>query len=50
MKKVIIIGGGVAGLGAAMKVKRAAEAGNDVDFVLIEKDDRLGGKIAGELS
>ena len=49
MKKVIIIGGGVAGLGAAMKLRRAAEAGNDVDFVLIEKDARIGGKIAGEL-
>src|SRR5664279_3921996 len=49
MKRVIIIGGGVAGLGAAMKVKRAADAGNDVDFVLLERDDRVGGKIAGEL-
>ena len=34
MKKVIIIGGGIAGLGAALKVKRAAAAGEDVDFVL----------------
>ena len=49
MKKVIIIGGGVAGLGAALKVKRAAEAGADVDFVLLERDDRLGGKIDGEI-
>lgn len=49
MKRIIIIGGGVAGLGAALKVKRAAEAGADVEFVLLEKDDRLGGKIAGEL-
>ena len=49
MKTVIIIGGGVAGLGAALKVNRAAQAGNDVDFVLFEKDDRVGGKIAGEL-
>ncbi|HEY5541417.1 MAG TPA: protoporphyrinogen oxidase [Coriobacteriia bacterium] len=49
MKKVIIIGGGVAGLGAALKVKRAAEAGHDVGFVLFEKDDRLGGKIKGAI-
>ena len=49
MKKVIIIGGGVAGLGAALKVKRAAEAGADVDFVLLEKDHRVGGKIDGEI-
>ena len=49
MKKIIIIGGGVAGLGAALKVKRAAEKGADVDFVLLEKDDRLGGKIEGEI-
>ena len=46
MKRIIIIGGGVSGLGAAYKIKRAAEAGNDVSFVLIEKDDRLGGKLA----
>ena len=45
MKKVIIVGGGVAGLGAACKVARAAEAGHDVEFVLVEKDPRLGGKI-----
>jgi protoporphyrinogen oxidase len=31
VKKVIIIGGGSAGLGAAYKVRRAAEAGVDVD-------------------
>ncbi|MFU8891449.1 MAG: protoporphyrinogen oxidase [Anaerosomatales bacterium] len=46
MKKVIIIGGGIAGLAAAYKVARAAEAGHDVDFTLVEKDERLGGKIA----
>lgn len=45
MKHIIIIGGGVAGLGAAYKVRRAAEAGHDVGFTLLEKDDRLGGKL-----
>jgi len=42
----IIIGGGVAGLGAAYKIRRAADAGHDVDFLLVEKSDRLGGKLA----
>ena len=49
MKRVIIIGGGVAGLAAAMKVKRAADAGAEVDFLLLERGERLGGKIDGEL-
>jgi oxygen-dependent protoporphyrinogen oxidase len=49
VKKVIIIGGGLAGLGAALKIRRAAAAGEDVDFVLVEKDERLGGKIDGEI-
>ncbi|MEI7814953.1 MAG: protoporphyrinogen oxidase [Coriobacteriia bacterium] len=48
MKRVIIIGGGVAGLGAAYKIRRAADAGNDVEFALVEKDPRLGGKLATE--
>ncbi len=49
LKKVIIIGGGAAGLGAAYKVRRAAEAGHDVDCILLEKDDRLGGKLATDI-
>ncbi|PKQ29163.1 MAG: protoporphyrinogen oxidase, partial [Actinobacteria bacterium HGW-Actinobacteria-10] len=48
MKHVIIIGGGVAGLGAAFKLKRAADEGHEVAFTLLERDDRMGGKIAGE--
>jgi len=48
MKRVIIIGGGVAGLGAAYKVTRAASEGHDVEFTLLEKDKRLGGKIHTE--
>lgn len=48
MKRVIIVGGGVAGLGAAYKIRRAADAGHEVDFVLVEKDDRLGGCLATE--
>jgi len=49
VRRVIIIGGGVAGLGAAYKLRRAAESGHDVEFVLVEKDDRLGGKLATEI-
>ncbi len=48
MRKIIIVGGGIAGLAAAYKVARAAETGEDVGFVLFEKDARLGGKIATE--
>jgi oxygen-dependent protoporphyrinogen oxidase len=48
VKRVIVIGGGAAGLAAAYKLKRAADEGNEVEFVLYEKDDRLGGKIATE--
>jgi oxygen-dependent protoporphyrinogen oxidase len=49
VKRVIIIGGGVAGLAAAYKIRRAADAGNDVGFTLVEKDSRLGGKLATDL-
>ncbi len=49
MKRIIIIGGGIAGLAAAFKVKRAASIGHDVEFILIEKDPRLGGKILTEI-
>jgi oxygen-dependent protoporphyrinogen oxidase len=49
MKRIIIIGGGVAGLGAAYKITRAASGGHDVEFILLEKDRRLGGKIQTEV-
>ncbi len=50
MKRIIVIGGGAAGLGAAYKVIRAAEnEGHDVDVMLIERDERLGGKLATEI-
>jgi len=48
VKRVIIIGGGAAGLGAAYKVRRAADAGADVDCVLVEKGERPGGKLASD--
>jgi oxygen-dependent protoporphyrinogen oxidase len=49
VKKVIIIGGGAAGLGAAYKVRRAAGAGADVECLLIEKGERPGGKLASDI-
>ncbi len=49
MRRIIIIGGGVAGLGAAYKVARAASEGHEVDFILFEKAPRLGGKIQTEV-
>jgi len=49
VRKIIIIGGGVAGLGAAYKIRRAADAGIDVSFELFEKADRIGGKLATDL-
>jgi oxygen-dependent protoporphyrinogen oxidase len=48
MKHVVVVGGGVAGLGAAFKIKRAADEGHDVTFTLVEKDPRLGGKLMTE--
>lgn len=49
MKRILIVGGGVAGLGAAYKVTRAASEGHEIEFVLFEKDLRLGGKICTEI-
>lgn len=47
--RVIVIGGGSAGLGAAYKVARAKAEGHDVEVELIEKAPRVGGKIATEI-
>jgi oxygen-dependent protoporphyrinogen oxidase len=47
---IIIIGGGIAGLGAAYKIRRAADAGHDVTFTLVERDDRIGGKIHTDIA
>ncbi len=49
MKRILILGGGVAGLGAAYKVARARSEGCEVEFRLFEKDPRLGGKILTEI-
>lgn len=42
MKRIVIVGGGIAGLSAAYRLKQIAP---DVAITLIESDQRLGGKI-----
>src|SRR4030042_1192148 len=49
MKRIIIVCGGFPVRGAAYKVNRAASKGHGIEFVLIEKDRRLGGKIQTEI-
>jgi len=49
LKRIIIIGGGVAGLGAAYKVRRAAAAGHDVDCIVIEREKHVGGKLVTDI-
>jgi len=49
MPKIVIIGGGIAGLAAAVHLKAGAKAHNKtVDVVLLEKNNRIGGKILTE--
>jgi oxygen-dependent protoporphyrinogen oxidase len=49
MPKVIIIGGGIAGLAAAVHLKSGAKIhGKTVDVLLLERNSRIGGKILTE--
>lgn len=48
MKRVVVIGGGICGLSAAYRIQKAIESGEGVDYLLVEKDNRLGGKILTE--
>ncbi len=48
MKRVAIIGGGIAGLSAAYYLEKARQNGARLDWALFEKSDRLGGVIATE--
>ena len=46
MKKAIVVGGGISGLATAYLLrKRAREAGIELDVTLLEKEERVGGKI-----
>ncbi|MCX8006825.1 MAG: protoporphyrinogen oxidase [Coriobacteriia bacterium] len=49
MKRIVVIGGGVAGLGAAYRIARARAAGHDVEVLVVERAQRLGGKLATDL-
>lgn len=48
MKRIAIVGGGIAGLSAAFYLSRARTAGAQVEFVLFESGARLGGVIQTE--
>ena len=48
MKRIAIIGGGIAGLSAAFYLEKARQAGAALQWVLFEKSDRLGGVIQTE--
>src|SRR5438270_1049356 len=45
MKRIAIIGGGIAGLSAAFYLEKARRAGADLQWALFEKPDRLAGVI-----
>jgi oxygen-dependent protoporphyrinogen oxidase len=48
MKRVAIIGGGIAGLSAAWYLEKARQNGAQLEWTLYEKSDRLGGVIRTE--
>jgi protoporphyrinogen/coproporphyrinogen III oxidase len=45
MKKIIIIGGGIAGLAAAYRIQKEISEGASLECILLEGGDRFGGKI-----
>lgn len=48
MKRIVIIGAGLTGLGAALALKELQEDGREFELVLLEKSDRVGGQIVTE--
>lgn len=48
MKRIAIIGGGIAGLSAAWYLEKARQNGAELEWILFEKSDRLGGVIQTE--
>jgi protoporphyrinogen/coproporphyrinogen III oxidase len=49
MKRIAIIGGGIAGLSAAWSLEKARRAGQDIEYALFEAGSRLGGVIGSEV-
>ncbi|HEV2278409.1 MAG TPA: protoporphyrinogen oxidase [Acidobacteriaceae bacterium] len=49
MKRIAIIGGGIAGLSAAWALEKARRAGQEIDFAIYESADQLGGVIQSEI-
>ena len=45
MKRIAIIGGGISGLSAAFYLQKARDAGSEVEYVLFESGQRLGGSM-----
>ena len=48
-KHIVIVGGGATGLAAAYYLERAKQAGANLTYTLLERDCRVGGKVAGEI-
>ncbi|MCL2746505.1 MAG: protoporphyrinogen oxidase, partial [Coriobacteriia bacterium] len=48
-KHIVIVGAGATGLAAAYYLERAKQAGLDITYTLLERDERVGGKVAGEV-
>jgi oxygen-dependent protoporphyrinogen oxidase len=48
MKKIVIIGGGIAGLAAAHRLQEEISRGRELECVVLEAADQFGGKIATE--
>ena len=46
MKRIAIVGGGIAGLAAAYELERARKRGVEIDWHLYEAGDRLGGLVS----
>ncbi|MFH1737006.1 MAG: FAD-dependent oxidoreductase, partial [Actinomycetota bacterium] len=44
MKRIVIIGAGLTGLGAAYALKEKLGTDKDVEILLLEKDNRAGGQ------